>query len=115
MGMYMYKTEVPESKVFIEEDKSYSIEDCRITLDILKQFNIGENDYFSINNEDMLLDVTYRRLETDDEFNIRIKKAIDYNKRYDEFQDKIQNCKHVYINNYICTACGKKLKQSEIR
>jgi hypothetical protein len=85
MGMYMYKMSIPEYKKFVNTDKSYDIDDVCITLEILRQCNVGEDDDFTIDSDDMTLDVTHRRLETDDEFNARVQTAINYNKRYDEY------------------------------
>jgi hypothetical protein len=85
MGKYMYKTSIPTSKEWISTDVEYQLDDVCISLDTLRKFNVGGDDSFTIDAEDMTLEVTHRRLETDDEFNARVKKAVDYNKRYDDY------------------------------
>lgn len=88
MGMYMYKMGVPTAKNWVSDDMSYPIKDEYVNLAFLRECNVGEDDYFTIDENADNLDVSRRRIETDTEFQVRVDKAVKYNKKYDEYHSK---------------------------
>ena len=81
--MYMYAMEVPSKKKVVNTTKEVELLNDFITLAVLNKYKVTDKDSFSI--QDGTLIIQYRRLESDTQFNNRVKAAIAYNKRYDDF------------------------------
>lgn len=88
--MYYSKIKVDKTPQTISKTIKKSLGyEGELTISILKELGIGDNDVFNIqeneNTNEVFLIYTLKRLETVDEVSERVTKEVSYNKRYDDF------------------------------
>lgn len=92
---YYSKIEVKETPQLIKKTIEKSLGyDGSLSIAFLKTLNLTDNDIFDVDkyeNGEFFLRYQKTRIETEKERSERVKKEIDYNKRYDVFHSKKNN------------------------
>jgi hypothetical protein len=91
MGKYMYKIVIEREPQEIKYSREIELKDELLTLAELRK-HVSENEYFSIDLEETddggfrtMLNVSGKRLETQDEVDIRVTKQEKYMENYHKF------------------------------